>query len=126
MMNSVFKKMKPGWATFLFSFVFLFFMACEEDIESNVNFDEDETSAYEAEESVETLFDVIESITNSAIQYSEANSGGRIAVGDYPELACAEVGFTGTRESGRFASGCGAGKSWSLREGFPHSFHCCK
>ena len=112
--------MKPGWATFLFSFVFLFFMACEEDIESNVNFDEDETSAYEAEESVETLFDVVESITNSAIKHSELNSGGRVAENTDPELACAQVGFTGTRESGRleinFGDGC-EGPDGKVRKG---------
>ena len=98
MMNSISKKMMPGWATLLFSFVFLFFTACDEGDESNINFEEDEKSAYEAEESVENLFDIVESITNSAIKHSEANSGGRIAENTDPELACAEVSFNGTHK----------------------------
>ena len=104
----------------MFSFVFIFFMACEEGDESNINFEEDETSAYEAEESIENLFDVVESITNSAIKHSELNSGGRVAESTDPELACAEVGFNGTRESGRllinFGDGC-QGPDGKVRKG---------
>lgn len=120
MMYSISNKVIPRWSTFLLSFVFIFFMACEEDIESNVNFNEDETSAYEAEETAENLFDVIESITNSAIKYSEANSGGRIAVDNDPELACAEIIFDGAKESGRlvinFGDGC-EGPDGKVRKG---------
>lgn len=119
-MNSISKKMMPGWATLLFSFVFLFFTACDEGDESNINFEEDEKSAYEAEESVENLFDIVESITNSAIKHSEANSEGRIAENTDPELACAEVSFNGTLTSGRleinFGDGC-EGPDGKVRKG---------
>ncbi len=119
-MNSISNKMMPGWATFLFSFVFLFFMACEEGDESNINFEEDEQSAYEAEESVENLFDIVESITNSAIRHSEANSGGRVAENSDPELACAVVSFNGTLQNGRleinFGEGC-EGPDGKVRKG---------
>ena len=120
-MYSITNKVIPRWTAFLFSFVFLFFTACDNESETpTVNFDEDEKSAYEAEESVENIFDVIESITNSAIQYAESNSGGRIAVITDPELACAEVSFTGTRESGRleinFGDGC-EGPDGKVRKG---------
>ncbi|MFV1976087.1 MAG: hypothetical protein ACC651_10080, partial [Candidatus Scalindua sp.] len=85
-----------------------------------VNFNEEEKSAYEAEESVENLFDVIESITNSAIKVSESNSGGRVAEINDPELACATVDFTGTRQSGRveinFGDGC-EGPDGKIRKG---------
>ena len=65
MMYSISNKVIPRWTTFLFSFVFLFLTACDNESENlTVNFDEDEKSAYEAEESVENIFDVIESITN--------------------------------------------------------------
>jgi len=110
MRYSISNKVIPRWSTLLLSFVFIFFMACEEGVETNVTFEEEETAAYEAEESVENLFDVIESITNSAIKYSDANSGGRIALENDSELTCAEVGFNGTREGGRleinFGDGC--------------------
>ena len=95
----------------LFSFALIFFMACE-DIEDKpqVVFDEEEKSAYEGEESAETYFDVIESITNSAIQHAESNTGGRITESTDPELACATVSFEGDKQMGRleinFGDGC--------------------
>lgn len=99
------------WMTLFFSFTLIFFMACENiGDDSSVNFDEEEQAAYEAEESAENFFDVIESITNSAIKVSEANSGGRIVESDEPELACATVSFEGDKQSGRvqidFGEGC--------------------
>lgn len=93
----------------LMSFAFLFFMACEGEKDS-VKFEEEEQQAYEAEESAEQLFDVIESITNSAIRYSDTNAGGRIAENSDPELACATIDFRGDLQSGRveinFGDGC--------------------
>lgn len=119
-MNSISNKMMPVWATFLFSFVFLFFAACEEADDNDFIFGEEDQSAYEAEESVENFFDVVESITTSAIKHSVANSGGRVAENSDPELACAEVSFNGTLQSGRleinFGDGC-EGPDGKVRKG---------
>jgi len=111
MMYSIQSNISNRWLPLLFSFVLVFFMACEDTGEDNgVIFEEDEKSAYEAEESAENLFDVIESITNSAINVSETNSGGRIGESSDPELACAQVSFAGDKQSGRieinFGEGC--------------------
>lgn len=104
-------------ASFLLSFVFLFFMACEDGEDTAVNFEEEETAAFEAEESVENLFDVVESITNSAIQYSVANSGGRTTENIDPEIACAVVEFNGVdRLEINFGEGC-EGPDGKIRKG---------
>lgn len=92
-------------------FSMLVFTSCENKEDGpEVVFEEEEQAAYEAEESAENLFDVVESITNSAIQLAETNAGGRIAVSDDPEIACAAVQFEGTEQSGRieinFGEGC--------------------
>lgn len=120
MINLTKNKMASQMTTFLLSFVFIFFMACEDGEETIVTFEVDEISAYESEESVESLFDVVESITNSAIKHSDANSGGRVAETTDPELVCATVGFTGTRQNGRveinFGVGC-KGPDGKVRKG---------
>ena len=105
----------------LLSFALIFFMACEDvGDENQVVFDDQEKSAYEGEESAEAFFDVIESITNSAIQLAENSTGGRIAETDDPELTCAQVGFEGDRQSGRieinFGEGC-QGPDGKVRKG---------
>jgi hypothetical protein len=107
------------WLSFLLAFGFIFFMACNEDGE-DVTFTEDEQSAYEAEESTENLFDVVESITNSAISYSGANAGGRVAESVDPEIACAAIVFSGDASEGRveinFGTGC-QGPDGKVRKG---------
>ncbi len=95
--------------SFLLSFVFVFFMACEDGEDTNVTFEEDEIAVFESEESVENLFDVVESITNSAINYSDANSGGRVAENTDLELGDAIVTFEGTRLEGRVEINFGEG-----------------
>lgn len=114
-------KISKSWLSMLLSFVIVFFMACEDTgDDTNVIFEEDEKSAYEAEESAENLFDVVESITNSAIGVSEGNSGGRVIESTDPELACAQVSFEGDGQSGRveidFADGC-KGPAGKVRKG---------
>ena len=110
-MNFIHYNKSQRWMTFFSSLALFFFMACESvDDDSGVQFEEDEQAAFEAEESAENFFDVIESITTSAIKYSDANSGGRIAENSDPELACATVTFEGDSQSGRveidFGEGC--------------------
>jgi hypothetical protein len=120
MMTLTIRNSMPTMATFLLSFIFLFFMACEDGEETPVHFDEVETSVYEAEESAENMYDVIESITTSAIKHSDALSGGRVAETTDPELVCATVDFTGTRQEGRieinFGDGC-EGPDGKVRKG---------
>lgn len=104
-------KKTPLISILLLLSAFVFFTACDTgDEKVDVNFDEEEQSAYMAEESTENLFDVIESITNSAVKYPDSNSGGRIAESTDPELACAKLDFTGDKQSGRlqidFGDGC--------------------
>ncbi len=110
-MNSIRKRISISWLSVFLLFTLFVFASCDnKDDETNIVFDEQEKSAYEAEESAENLFDVIESITNSAIGVSESNSGGRIVESEDPELACATVSFDGTKQSGRveinFGEGC--------------------
>jgi len=105
----------------LLSFSFIFFTACDDaGEETNVVFEEQEESAFESEELAETMFDVIESITNSAINLSDANTGGRIAETEDPELACAEVSWQGDNQGGRveinFGDGC-QGPDGKVRKG---------
>lgn len=109
MMNLTNKKMMSRMTSFLLSFVFIFFMACEDGEDTTVTFEEEDTAVFQSEESVENLFDVIESITNSAIKYSDANSGGRVAEITDPELACAVVDFTLNELGGRVAINFGDG-----------------
>ena len=110
---------KMKWSAVLFSFVFLFFMSCEGD-KNEVIFQEDEKTAYESEESTEHVFDIIESITNSATQYYESNPGARMAGSSDPELACATVTFEGNQLGGRveinFGDGC-VGPDGKTRKG---------
>jgi hypothetical protein len=80
--------------SFMLSLVLIFFMACNDDNENNVTFTESEQSAYEAEESTENIFDVVESITLAAMDFSDASSGGRLAVFQNPETDCAEISIT--------------------------------
>lgn len=120
-MYLVHNKIFNRWMTIFFSFTLVFFMACENTgDDADVIFQEDEQAAYEAEESAENFFDVIESITNSAIKYTETNSGGRIAESDDRELACAVVSFEGDKQSGRveinFGDGC-VGPDGKTRKG---------
>lgn len=107
-------------ASFLLSFVFIFFMACEDGEDTTVTFEEEDTAVFQSEESVENLFDVVESITNSAIKHADAISGGRVAEISDPELACATVGFEGTIQEGRveinFGDGC-QGPDGKVRKG---------
>lgn len=113
-------KQTTKWISFMLSFVLVFFMACNNDNENNLTLTEEEQSAYEAEESTESFFDVVESITTSAIQYSEANAGGRIAESVDPEIACATIIFAGDASSGRveinFGDGC-QGPDGKVRKG---------
>lgn len=113
-------KQSLKWFSFLLVFGLIFFMACNEEGE-DVTFTADEQSAYEGEESTENLFDVVESITNSAINYSdEANAGGRIAETTDPEIACATIAFSGDASSGsveiNFGDGC-EGPDGKIRKG---------
>jgi hypothetical protein len=96
-------------ATILFSFVFLLLNGCDGD-KNDMVFESDEQSIYESEEQAEQAFEVIESITNAAIRYYESNPGSRLAVSSDPELACAEIDFSGNAQNGRvqidFGDGC--------------------
>jgi len=109
-----------SYITLLLAFSLVLFTACNKDGENNLQLTEEEQSAYEAEESTESFFDVVESITNSAIQYSEASAGGRITIGTDPEIACAAIVLSGTTESGRielnFGEGC-TGPDGKTRKG---------
>lgn len=96
--------------SFMLSLVLVFFMACNDDNENNVTFTESEQSAYEAEESAENIFDIVESITLAAMDFSDANTGGRLAVFQNPETDCAEISFTPGDEVNKvvidFGDGC--------------------
>lgn len=106
--------------SFTLSLVFIFFMACNDDNENNVTFTESEKSAYEAEESTENIFDIVESITLAAMDFSDANTGGRLAVFQNPETSCAEISFTPGDEVNKvvidFGSGC-VGPDGKTRKG---------
>jgi len=108
------------WISFLLSFAFVFFMACNNDDENNLTLTDEEQSVYEAEESTESFFEVVESITTSAIQYAGTNAGGRIAESTDPEIACATILFEGNATSGRveinFGEGC-EGPDGKVRSG---------
>ena len=108
-MDKISIRSQVKWSGFLFALSFLFFISCD-STKNDVIFEQDEQSAYEAEEVTEHLFDVVESITNSAIQYYGTNSGGRLAQNSDPELSCATVAFSGDVQSGRleinFGDGC--------------------
>ena len=121
MMYSIQNKTTNRLLSILLLLATMFFMACEDQgEETNAIFGDEEKSAYEAEESAEKLFDVIESITNAAIHVSDGNSGGRSVESDDPELACAQVSFEGNVESGRieinFGDGC-KGPDGKIRKG---------
>ncbi len=73
------------------SFAVLLFPACNNDNENDVTFSEQEQLAFEGEESAESMFDIIESITSSALEHADINSGGRYAVSHHPEIACAMI-----------------------------------
>lgn len=108
------------WLTFGLTFILIFFTACNNDEENNLTLTEEEQAAYEAEESTESFFEVVESITTSAIQYAGANTGGRIAESSDPEIACATILFEGTFNTGRieinFGEGC-EGPDGKVRSG---------
>lgn len=100
---------RSKWSGFLLAVSFLFFISCDGN-KNDVIFEQDEQAAYESEESAEHIFDVIESITYSAMRYNDSTSGGRIAGNSDPELTCATVAFSGNLQSGRleidFGDGC--------------------
>lgn len=101
--------------------VILFVVACDKNEDNTpVQFDAQDQAVMEGEESAETLFDVVESVTNAALNVSDANTSGRIEANTEPELACANVTFTGTKQSGRveidFGEGC-KGPDGRIRKG---------
>jgi hypothetical protein len=103
----------------LFSFMlFLLAFACNTDDEKT--FDQNDQAVFQGEESLESLFDAIESVTFSALNYADANSGGRKTILDDPEIACAEIGWSGNAEAGRieidFGTGC-EGPDGKIRSG---------
>ena len=120
-MNTVHNVIYHSWfLVFLLLSLFVFTSCDPRDDGTDIIINEQEKSAYETEESAEKFFDIIESITKSAIGVSESNSGGRIVESDDPELACATVSFEGTRQSGRveinFGDGC-EGPGGKVRKG---------
>lgn len=105
------------WASLSLSIVFLFFMSCEDAETPTINFEEEETAAFEAEESVENFFDAIESITTSAIKHTDPNSGGRTTEGTSdPELIGAEITVTTQRVEINFGEGV-EGPDGRIRKG---------
>ncbi len=114
-------RFRSGISTFLLSFVFIFFIACQNESEkAGLILDDEEKSAFEDEETAENLFDVVETLTNSAIRQSEISTGGRISKLIDPELSCAKVTFSGDKQSGRikidFGDGC-EGPDGKIRKG---------
>jgi len=114
-------RLRSGISTFLLSFVFIFFIACQNESEkTGLILDVEEKSAFDDEETAENLFDVVETLTNSAIRQSEISTGGRISKLIDPELSCAKVTFSGDRQGGRikidFGDGC-EGPDGKIRKG---------
>jgi len=102
----------------LVSMLFFFTLACNTDEEKTI--DQNDQAAFEGEESIESLFDAIESVTYSALNYADANNGGRLAIIADPEIACAVIGLTGNADAGRieidFGTGC-EGPDGKIRKG---------
>ncbi len=114
-------KLRASISTFLFSFVFILFSACQTETEkAELSLDVEEKSAIEDEETAENLFDIVETITNSAIRNSAISSGGRVSKLNDPELSCAKISFSGDKQSGRikidFGDGC-VGPDGKMRKG---------
>ena len=119
--NEIFTKRSNSLIAGLFIALMILFVGCDETAdEGGAAFEEEETAAFEAEESVENYFEVVESITNSAIALSEQSTGGRIVESEDPEIACAEVTFEGSEHQGRieinFGDGC-VGPDGKTRKG---------
>lgn len=79
-----------SWISLVLFFALFITFSCDKDNEE-IALTEEEQSAYEAELSTESYFDVVESITTSAVQYADANAGGRLAENSDPELVCATI-----------------------------------
>jgi len=98
--------------------IFLFAIACNTDDENAI--DQNDQAAYEGEENIEALFDAVESVTFSALNYADANTGGRTTILDDPEIACATITVNATNASGRieidFGTGC-EGPDGKIRKG---------
>jgi hypothetical protein len=98
--------------------LFLLAFACNTDEEKAI--EQNDQAAFEGEESVEALFDAVESVTYSALMYADANTEGRKAILDDPEIACATISFDGGPESGwiqiNFGEGC-EGPDGKIRKG---------
>jgi len=101
----------------LSTILFLFTVACNTDEERAI--DQNDQAVFEGEESLESLFDAVESVTYSALNYADANNGGRLAIITDPEIACA-IGLSGNAEAGRieidFGTGC-EGPDGKIRKG---------
>lgn len=102
----------------LLSGMMIMAFSCNTDDENVI--EPDDKSAYEGEEFTESMFEAVESITFAAIDFAEANSSGRIATNNDPEIACAEITFDGSMESGYikidFGTGC-EGPDGRVRKG---------
>lgn len=102
----------------LVSMLFLFAFACNTDEEKA--FDQNDQAIFQGEESLEGLFDAIESVTYSALNYAEANASGRVAILEDPEIACATINLSGNVSVGRveidFGAGC-EGPDGRIRKG---------
>ena len=98
---------------FLLAFFPVFFMACDSgDENGGAEFNKEVQASYEGEETVEAIYNAVESVTGAVILASDANPGGRQAELSHPMLACAEVTFDGNLNGGRievdFGEGCEA------------------
>lgn len=102
----------------LLSALLVLAFSCSTDDENVI--EQGDKSAYEGEEYTESMFEAVESITFSAVDYAEANSSGRVTIYDDPEIACAEITFEGSMEGGYvkvdFGSGC-EGPDGRVRKG---------
>ncbi len=102
----------------LLSALLVLTFSCNTDDENVI--DPGDKTAYEGEEYTESMFEAVESISFSAVDYAEANSSGRLATYDDPEIACAEITFDGGMESGYikidFGTGC-EGPDGRVRKG---------
>lgn len=99
---------------------FLLFTACNNDGENDVTFTQEEKLAFEGEVSAESVFEIIETITNSAMDFAGENEGGRLAVSNDPEIACATISFVQGELANKimldFGDGC-EGPDGKLRNG---------
>ena len=100
------KKLYSQLSISLATAAILTFAGCNKDDEKNASFDSQSSDAFTTEETIENTFGVVESITESGLEYAASNSG---RVAENAELANAEVTFQPDGDAGSLTIDFGDG-----------------